>query len=257
MERKRIDWIGNIGGFLLVIAVNTLANAIPLGGQTTGAVSAMYPSLFTPAGFTFSIWGIIYLTLAGFVIYQALPAQRTNEEIARIGDLFKANCLANATWIFAWHYDFLLLSLAVMIAILVTLIAIYRLLTREDSSVAPALDRWMIRLPFSLYLGWITVATIANISVIQTGMGWDNVGVDSVTWTLIKLSLAGAIGVSMVLKGSDWIIGLVVAWAAYGISIGQAASPGVAAAATTITILMVVISVTSMLRHVTSRVGSR
>ena len=121
MRRSISDRGGIILAFIVVIAVNGLANGLPLGGQTTGEVSAKYPSLFTPSGFTFSIWGLIYFGLATFAIYQALPGQRENSSIAKISKLFVANCAANAAWIFFWHYDLLWLSLLMMVAILLTL----------------------------------------------------------------------------------------------------------------------------------------
>ena len=132
MRRSINDWVGNIAVFIVVIVVNGLANGLPLGGQTTGEISAKYPSLFTPAGFTFSIWGLIYLGLVAFVIYQALPSQRDNESIARISQLFAMTCVANASWIFFWHYDLLWLSLVMMAAMFVALIGIYRHLAADD-----------------------------------------------------------------------------------------------------------------------------
>jgi len=103
MIRPVSDWGGNIIAFGLTIALNAMATSIPLGGQTPPEISAKYPSLFTPAGFTFSIWGVIYLGLLLFIIYQALPSQRSNASLGRISLLFKVNCLANGAWILAWH----------------------------------------------------------------------------------------------------------------------------------------------------------
>ena len=250
--RKASDWGGNIAAFLLVIAVNGLANAIPIGGQTTGGISAKYPSLFTPAGFTFSIWGLIYLALVAFVVYQALPAQRDSKSIARISIWFQANCAANALWIFAWHYDFLILSLLLMFVILITLIATYRSLGIVNPATSTT-QRWLVQFPFGIYTGWITVATIANISAVQTGMGWDNLGIDAVTWTLIKLAVAGAIGATVVLRRHDAVFVLVVAWAAYGISVKQAATPAVAGAATTLAMLGALLAAAQILRRLSNR----
>jgi hypothetical protein len=235
----------NIVFFVLTIIANGLANGIPLNGQTTGQISAKYPSLFTPSGFTFSIWGLIYISLTAFVVYQMLPAQRDNSLIQKISPFFKASCIANAIWIFAWHYDALFLSLIFMACILFSLIAIYRSLSLSKNKVGLT-DYIFIFFPFSLYTGWITVATIANISAVQTGMGWDDVGVQAVTWTLVKLAIAGAIGATIILRRSDAIFGLVVAWAAYGISVKQIAVPSVSGAALVLTILAVILVISEL-----------
>lgn len=237
MERSLADRAGNVAAYLLMIVVNVLSNALPINDQSMPEISAKYPSLFTPAGFTFSIWGVIYLALLLFVVWQALPAQRLDRRLARIGTLFKINCLANATWIVVWHYDLLIVSMLVMLVILVTLVRIYAILIR-DIEEAPFLEHLLLYLPFSIYTGWIVVATIANASVLQTAWGWDNAGIAAVQWTLLKLALAGSIGATMILKLRDIPFALVVAWAAFGISTMQAGTPAVSGAATTLSILM-------------------
>lgn len=222
MTRDFKDWGGNIVAFLIVIVANVLSNTLPINNQTMAAISAKYPSLFTPAGFTFSIWGIIYLALLVFIIYQSLPAQRQNQSIARISLLFQINCAANATWIVVWHYDLLAISVLVMLVILASLILIYRKLIS---------DGLILRIPFSLYTAWICLATIANISALQISSGWDNIGMSAMHWTLVKLALVGTIGASVILKLRDIPFILVVAWAAYGISVMQIDTPAVAGAA--------------------------
>ncbi len=241
MQRKLSDWGGNLAAFMLVVVFNVLSNALPINGQTMPEISAKYPSLFTPAGFTFSIWGVIYLALLLFVIYQALPSQRNNETIAGISRLFQINCVANASWIVAWHYDLLNISLLIMLVLLVTLIFIYRALLGavEQASITQHL---LLHLPFSLYTGWITLATIANISTVQTGNGWDNIGLTAVSWTLLKLALAGAIGATVVLRYGDVVFVLVVAWAAYGISAMQSATPAVSGGALTLSLLALLLA---------------
>ena len=252
MQRSVKDWGGVIAAFILVIVVNSMANGIPLGGQTTGEISAKYPSLFTPAGSTFAIWGLIYLLLTAFVIYQALPAQRSNQKIARISTLFIVSCLANAVWIFVWHYDLLWLSLLLMAAILLSLVQIYRSL--DAAGPAASKGEWLfLRLPFSVYTGWITVATIANISCVQIAMGWDDVGLSASDWTLLKLAIAGAIGATVVIRIGDVAYALVIAWAAYGIASRQVATPEVAGAAATLAVLAVLLATAAVVRTRNSR----
>jgi hypothetical protein len=241
MQRPLSDWGGNLAAFTLVVVLNVLSNALPINGQTMPEISAKYPSLFTPAGFAFSIWGVIYLALLLFVIYQALPSQRNSETIAGISRLFQVNCVANASWIVAWHYDLLNISLLIMLVLFVTLILIYRALLGAIEH-APVTQHLFLHLPFSLYTGWITVATIANISTVQTGNGWDNIGLTAVSWTLLKLALAGAIGAAVVLRYGDVVFVLVVAWAAYGISVMQSATPAVSGGALTVTLLALLLA---------------
>ena len=237
MNRSTPDWAGNLAAFAIMILLNVLSNAVPLNGQTMTEISAKYESLFTPAGFTFSIWGVIYLFLLIFVIWQALPAQRSNVKVARISTYFKINCLANALWIVVWHYDLLAVSLVVMILILVTLVLIYNTLVNEVDTAA-FVEHLVLYLPFSLYTGWITVATLANASVLQTGNAWDDLLLTSVQWTFAKLALAGAIGTTIIVKYRDPMFAVAVAWAAFGIATKQAATPAVSGAATTLSLLL-------------------
>lgn len=228
MSRGLSDWGGNIAAFALVIVVNVLSNALPINGQSMPEISATYPSLFTPAGFAFSIWGVIYLALAVFIIYQALPAQRDDQDLARISRLFQINCLANTAWIFAWHYNLLALSVLVMLVILTTLILIYRKLSDSPT---------LLRLPFSIYTGWITLATIANVSALQINSGFDDVLLTAVNWTLLKLAVSGAIAAILAIRYRDVAFTLVVVWAAYGIYVKQIETAAVAGAALTLSLL--------------------
>ncbi|PWQ96525.1 tryptophan-rich sensory protein [Leucothrix arctica] len=230
MERKVSDWGGTMSAFILVIFVNYLSNALPLNGFTQKDLSDKYTSLFTPAGFTFSIWGVIYLALAAFVVYQALPSQRNNVLMSKVSKLFIVSCFANMLWLFAWHYEFVGTSLVIMFGILATLIAIYRALGLNMRQ-ATWKEHLFLHLPFSLYTGWITVATMANISIFQNAMGWDDLFVSATNWTLLKLAVVGVIGAIIVLRRCDFIYGLVIAWAAFGIMSKQVDTPMIAGAA--------------------------
>ena len=230
MDRKISDWGGTIAAFLIVIFVNYISNALPLNGLTQKDLSDRYTSLFTPAAFTFSIWGVIYLALAAFVVYQALPAQRNNALVSKVSKLFIISCFTNIAWLFAWHYEFVSLSLLVMFGILGTIVAIYRTLNINIRQ-ATWKEHLFLHLPFSLYTAWITVATMANISVVQNAMGWDNVLTDATTWTLLKLAVVAVIGAIVVLRRNDFIYGLVIAWAAFGIMSKQVDTPVIAGAA--------------------------
>jgi hypothetical protein len=231
--RKTSDWVGVIAAYALVIAVNAAANIVPIAGKNAGEVSDLYFSLFTPAGYTFGIWGVIYLMLGCYAVYQALPAQRDSERLARISRLFIANCVLNSAWIFAWHYEFISVTLLLMAAILYTLIRIYQQLS-IGSAAAGWSEKLFLNVPFSLYTGWITVATIANISVLQAAVGANDLWPGEINWTFLKLAVAGAIGATMVIRKLDFVFVLVIAWAAFGIANGQPGSPAVVGAAVTL-----------------------
>ncbi len=246
MRRSAADWVGNILALALTIVVNAMANALPIAGKTTGQVSDKYFSLFTPAGFTFSIWGLIYAALIAFVLYQALPAQRRDELIARLGVPFKVSCVANALWLVTWHLEWLVPSFMLMLLLLAMLVRIYRTIDTTDFGFA---GRWLVAAPFSLYLGWISVATIANASAVQSALYWNDLWFDATTWTLAKLALAGAIACIVSLRRHDVVFPLVVAWAAFGISRGQMETPAVAGAATTVMLVAVLVAVFELQRR--------
>jgi len=148
---------------LATIVVNGLASSLPLNGVTTGEISDQFAVYFVPAGYVFSIWGVIYLGLLGYTVYQALPAQRENAKLRRIGYLYVGASLANTVWLFLWHYQLFALTVPVMLALLGLLIVVYLRLEIGQRSVTAA-QRWLVNIPFSIYLGWITVATIANVT---------------------------------------------------------------------------------------------
>lgn len=221
--KKYIPWI-NIVAALAALAVNVLANALPLNGQTTAEISDKFRVLFVPAGYVFAIWGVIYLGWLAFIVYQALPAQRTNPRLERIGWLFALASLANAAWLLAWHYEQFALSVMIMLSLLALLIAIYMRLDIGHTLVTRR-ETWLVDVPFSVYLGWISVATIANISDLLYFWKWDGFGIAPEVWTVIILLAASAIALGMTLTRADTAFLLVIAWAFVGIGIKQTAVP--------------------------------
>ena len=235
MERDIKDWGGNIVALVAVVMVNAIASGLPLGGVTTAEVSARYESLFTPAGYAFAIWGLIYIALFAYVIYQARPVRRQNVKLAKISRPWQLSCAFNILWIFFWHYDFLLLSMLAMLGILLCLITIYRELgiaaspasTGPQSVCAPAVQ-YLYRLGLR-----------GDDRQPERGAGRHRVGTRCVfsaeTWTLFKLGIAGAIAATLICRRRDIAATLVVAWAAWAISVKQVAVPAVAGAAQTLT----------------------
>lgn len=224
-----LPWL-NLVSVMGALAVNFLSNALPLNGRTTASISDQFPTLFVPAGYVFAIWGVIYLGWIAFAVYQALPAQRVHSRLQRIGWLFGLANLANAAWLFAWHYEQVFLSVLIMLALLLLLGTIYRRLDIGRARVA-ARERWFVDLPFSLYLGWISVATIANVSVWLYSYRWDGWGLRPEFWAIVMLGVALGVGLVMALARAEVVFLLVLAWAFVGIAVKQAATPSVANAA--------------------------
>jgi benzodiazapine receptor len=215
---------------LAVIVVNALANILPFNGLTTGEISDRFRVFFVPAGYVFSIWGLIYLGLVGFAVYQALPAQRTDPALRRVGYLFAWSALANIAWLFFWHYEQFVLTLPAMLSLLLLLIAIYLRLDIGRARVGQG-HRWLVHLPFRIYLGWITVATIANVTSLLDYLKWGMWGIRPEAWTVIMLLAAVAIAVGMTVTRRDAAFLLVLVWAFVGIGIQHAGQPVVAPAA--------------------------
>jgi hypothetical protein len=212
--------IVNIVGLAAVVVVNALATTIPLGGMTTGALSDLYPNLFVPAGLTFAIWGVIYLLLGIFVVYSlifsARKAEPGNSFIEKVGVLFAVTCAANIGWIFSWQYRVLPLSLMCMIILLLSLITIYNRLNIGRSRAA-ASEKYLVHLPMSIYLGWISIATITNVTALLVYYKWDRFGIDEQIWTVIMIAIGILLGVITLFYRRDIFYALVVDWAVLGI----------------------------------------
>jgi len=236
----------NLLGVVVTLVINGLANALPLNGQTTGEISDRFQVYFVPAGYVFSIWGLIYLGLIAFAVYQALPAQRDNPRLRRMGYLFTLSCLANVAWLFLWHYERFPLTLVAMLALLLLLIAIYLRLDIGRTRV-PGAEKWLVEIPFSLYLGWITVATIANVTSVLDYLNWSGWGISPEAWAVIMLLAATGIASAVSLTRADVAYMLVILWAFAGIAVKQAATPLVATAAWVLTALVALLLVAGVL----------
>jgi hypothetical protein len=212
---------------LITITINGLANALPLNGQSTGEISDRFAIYFVPAGYVFSIWGLIYLGLIAFTIYQALPAQREDELLKKIAPAYWIGNLANAAWIFLWHYEYFPLTLIAMLTLLGALLYIYQQISQAGSE-AGRNQKWFVRYPFSIYLGWISVATIANVSQVLFFLGWGGWGIPAITWAVIMLAIATVLGLLMLWRKNDSLYALVLLWAFIGIAVSQAATAPVA-----------------------------
>ncbi|MDD4662116.1 MAG: tryptophan-rich sensory protein [Candidatus Pacebacteria bacterium] len=196
--------------FMVMIIVNVLANSLPINGISTSVISDNYANLFTPTGMTFSIWGLIYVLLAIYVFYQLTKDRLL---LNKIGIYFSISSVANALWIFCWHYDLILFSLILMFVILFSLIKINTLIKKEELDKK---EKFFISLPFNVYLGWITVASIANTIVFLITLGFNGFSVIPIIGFLLLGAVLGSLGI---FKTRSIAYGLVLIWAYLGILI--------------------------------------
>jgi hypothetical protein len=222
---------------LATITINVLANALPFNGLNTGQISDSFHVYFVPAGYVFAIWGIIYIGLLAYMIYQALPAHKENPRMRSTGWWVALGGVANSAWIFLWHFQHFAYTLIAMLTLLVTLIVVY-LRLRTGSQPVSAGENWAVRIPFSIYLGWITVATIANISDVLYYIGWNGFGLRPQVWMAIVLAAVVAISLLMSFTRRDLAYTLVLLWALIGIA-AKFPAEGLVTAATWVTFALV------------------
>jgi benzodiazapine receptor len=222
-----LKW-ANVAAFVLTVVVNSLAGSTTLiGGVSTASISDSNPTLVTPAGYTFSIWGIIYFLLGVFVVSQFFKARKDSGGEEKIGWLFVLSSVMNIFWLILWQYNILGATVIVMFLLLATLVMIYRRLGIGISK-ASVRERLSVHLPFSVYLGWITIATIANVSVALVSVGWDGFGIGPETWAKAILAVALLIALLVVARRKDVAYGLVIVWALMGIAAKQSANQSIA-----------------------------
>lgn len=218
---RALNWLG----LVITIVVNLLADTLPINGKTTQEVSDAYPNLFSPARFSFGIWGVIYVALALFCLYQAgLFAPRGPKSyliIKRMGPYFFLASLLNAAWVFLWHEQLIAVSLIVMILLLAMLFAAY---TRIDNRTVTAREKWLIRVPISLYLGWVVVATLANFAAYLSLAGWGGWGITDAVWAVILIVIAALIALFVLFKKQDIVFASVFVWAFIGILVRHIAT---------------------------------
>lgn len=212
MDKRTIILLNGIA-LVTILIINALANILPINGMNTGEISALYPSLFTPAGFTFSIWSVIYLLLIGFVL-----AQRTISTSPKFYELslwFWLSCLANGGWILAWHYHYLVASVVIMITLLFSLVRIF--LWMQSMPLSTPVQKVFVNLPFTFYLSWICVATIANVSALLVSWSWEGGPLSATSWTIVMMSVATVLAIYIVARFRDPAFLLVLIWALFGI----------------------------------------
>jgi len=236
--------IANVVAFVVVVIVNILANLLPLNGRTTASISDSYPTLITPAGYVFSIWGVIYALLLVFTVFQALPSNRGKPFLRQVGYFFLLSSLANAVWLFMWHYGYIALSVVPMFVLLASLIFIYIRLQIGRSAVTMR-EKLGVHVPFSVYLGWITVASIANVAAAAVSLDLDGLGLGEVTWAVLVIAIALLITLGVIVTRRDIAYSLVLVWALVGIALKQSSYQSIvwSAGVSAVVILVAVVAV--------------
>jgi hypothetical protein len=222
--KKKMLIIGNTIAVLASIIVNILANALPIGGNLTADIADNIPNLFVPAGLTFAIWGVIYVLILLFAGYQLAQLfgkiDEATDYLDKISFWFILACIGNIIWIFLWHYEQILLSMIPILALFISLLVAYVRLDIGNSDASKK-ERYFIHLPISVYLGWLTVATIANVTAVLVTLGVGDLFLGEVLWTTLVIIVAMIITLLVIHQKHDVGYSLVIIWALLGIIIKQ------------------------------------
>lgn len=217
-SNKRLSYL-TVAAYILMIVVNALANIIPINHIGTGEVSDKYSNLFAPAGYVFGIWLVIYILLGMYTYYQftlfGRRSDMSDRVIYRVNQCFLYSSLLNIVWIFAWHYEQIGISLVIMVGIFLLLLRARIIITHRSTLNHD--EKISVQLPFSVYLSWITIATIANVTTYLVSIRWDGFSLDPSLWTCIMITVGGVVGVITTLKWKDIPFALVYVWAYTGI----------------------------------------
>ena len=220
MQKVSTLKILNVAALVVVVLVNYLANALPINGVKTADISNKYFNEFAPANLTFSIWAVIYSLIIGVMIWQYVNANEAkNKAISQFSTYFIANCLLNAAWLFAWHYEIFVLTIILMLGILYTLVQLNRIESKEFPTDLPT--KWLLQSGFGVYLGWICIATIANITTFLVSLNFNKFGMTDTFWTGTVIGIGSITAAMLVVRYKNMYIGFAVIWALIGIVIRQ------------------------------------
>lgn len=248
MSKDSLRQLVNTLSVALALAVNILASTLPLNGQNTGEISDRFLVYFVPAGYVFAIWGIIYIGWIAFTLFQYRRDQKESPRLRKLGYAFALSGVFNAAWLFCWHYNAFGWSVIVMLALLATLIVSYLRLNVGLTPVSNT-EKWSVDIPFSTYLGWISVATIANVTDYLYLINWDGFGITPQAWAVIMLAVASVVGILMTLTRRDSAYTFVFVWSFVGIAVKQAAEPLVANSAWIAAVVALGLAVYSIIQH--------
>jgi hypothetical protein len=240
----------NLLAILAAFGINILANVVPLNGQTIGEISntVFREVLITPANYAFAIWGLIYLGLISLGVYQVLPKERHNKNLRRIGYLLVLASLAQIAWVVLFQYQLFTLSLVAMLGILLPLILIYLRLEIGLRRLS-RIEKWLIQIPLSIYLAWISVATIVNVATTLFALGWNGWGINPEVWSAIALLASATIAGIVSIQRTDLAFVLVIVWAFIAIAVRQASIPLIAITSSGLAFALILLITFNLLRY--------
>lgn len=242
INRDRVrQWV-NFVAIIAAFSTNVLANVAPINDLTIGEISQTFfgEVLITPASYAFAIWGLIYLGLISLAIYQVLPNNREQPRLRRMGYFLAISSFAQIVWVFLFQYRLFLLSVGAMVAILIPLILLYLRLGIAVESISLK-QRWLVNFPISIYLGWISVATIVNVALGLYTLDWNGWGISPQLWTIMMMVVAAIIGVNIRLKRRDLVYCGVLVWALIAIAIRHLATFSIAVTAGSLAGLLILV----------------
>ena len=249
LQKKKLLQISNIAGFIATVVVNFLAVGLPLNNKTTQQLSDALPNLFVPAGITFSIWSVIYILLGVFAIYQGKDLFKQEKDdlsfLDKISYFFILSSIANVAWIFFWHYELVPISLIMMLILFVSLLALYLRLDIGKGDASKQ-ERNFIHLPISVYFGWITTATVANVTALLVSLNWDGFGIAEEIWAVLILVVVALIYVLTVITRNDIAYGLVGVWSTLGIVLKQITATPVVGITALVVLIVICLAITKV-----------
>ena len=248
MSKNTLRQSANLLSVILALTVNVLASALPLNGQNTGEISDRFQVFFVPAGYVFAIWFLIFVGWIAFAVFQFLPAQKENPRLQNLGYWFALSGVFNAAWLFCWHYNLFGLSVLVMLTLLGTLIVSYLKLDVGRTAVSFG-EKWAVDVPLSVYLGWISVATVANITSWLYSINWNGFGISPQAWAVIMLIVASLLGAAMAVTRHDSGYVFVLVWSFVGIAAKQSDAPLVANSALVLAMVALGLAVFAILKR--------
>ena len=255
MPKDLVRQIITVIATIVTIVLNVFSSTI--FGKSVGEISRKHPVPITPANYAFSIWGLIYLGLIAFAIYQALPAQRSNPRLRRIGYWYVLSCIGNIAWEVVWLNEQINLSILMIGILLVALLVLYirAHINREHVSTA---ESWCVNAPFGIYLGWVTVASIVNMAVVLANVGWNGFGISPTIWTVLLLLIGTAIAVYVGLSNVDMAYLAVIIWAFTAIFFKNSGTPAIAITAAVMSVIALITIVIIALRraNILHRIGT-
>jgi hypothetical protein len=242
---------------VITIAINALAEIIPFNNKSTAAISDSFQTYFVPAGYVFAIWGVIYIGMIAYAVFRAQPRNKDNKLLAKLDIPFIVAGIANCVWLVLWHYEYIHLTVPVMLVLLVTLIYMY-LMLRSKLAESGKGWKWCVYIPTSIYLGWITVATIANISDALYAANWTGLGLGwfPQTWAGVMIMVAALLTAFILLTRHDIAYALVIVWAVIGIYMKFPTEPAVAYASVLAVTMIAALFVMNLFRWWRIRITS-